>query len=333
MTLGVGGDSTIDPGGFRFEVAFSFAGDGKRDKVREVARVLRDELGDGHVFFDEWFEAELAGPDAQIVLQQYYRSATRLVVACVCDRYGEKPWTQEEWRAIQSLERGLRDAGSANLRRLRFLPLRFGDGQVDGLLDTAIVPDVRHRSTQEVADLILERLRLARGDGAPQQPLIEIRAQSGRHKFLPSIGSRRTRLALASFAVFIVGTALTLVVNVDGGDRKQTVAGKYECRTPDVQLRNCRISREIDQSLWLTFEGPRHNRTDLIDRYRGQLEPSEIGFAVVVQRVFNSRPSDSNSRRISTSRLTLSAVANGELKGTWVVDEDSTPFSARLENP
>jgi hypothetical protein len=169
----VTGESTQHAGDFRFEVALSFASDGKRDKVRELARLLRDELGDGRVFFDEWFEAELAGPDAQVVLQDYYGRASRLVVVCVCRRYGEKPWTQEEWRAIQSLERGLRDAGSGNLRRMRFLPLRFGDGDVDGLFDTAIVPDVRHRTAREIADLILKRLLLAQGDRASQQPLID----------------------------------------------------------------------------------------------------------------------------------------------------------------
>lgn len=155
---------------FRFEVALSFAGDNKRDKVRAVAKLLRDELGQGRVFFDEWFEAELAGLDANVVLQNFYLRDTRLVVTCVCNRYAEKPWTQEEWRAIQMFERGLRDAGSGNLRRMRFLPLRFGDGEVDGMFDTAIVPDVRQRSPRAIADVILERLRLARGGCGPEPP-------------------------------------------------------------------------------------------------------------------------------------------------------------------
>jgi hypothetical protein len=149
------------PTPYRFEVAFSFAGDGKRDKVRSVAELLREELGDGRVFFDEWFEAELAGHDAQLVLQDFYRKQARVVVACLCHRYGEKPWTQDEWRAIQALERGLRDATAGNIRRMRLLPLRFGDGEVDGLFDTAIVPDVRDRPPRKIADLILERLQLA----------------------------------------------------------------------------------------------------------------------------------------------------------------------------
>jgi tetratricopeptide (TPR) repeat protein len=147
---------------YRFEIAISFAGDDKRSKVRRVAELLRDDVGAGKVFFDEWFEAELAGPDAQTVLQNIYRKATRVVVACVCQRYNEKPWAQDEWRAIQSFERTLRDAGAENIERLRFLPLRFGDGETDGLLDTAIVPDVRERTPEQIAELVLSRLKLAK---------------------------------------------------------------------------------------------------------------------------------------------------------------------------
>ena len=146
---------------YRFSVAISFAGDNKRSVVRNVATILKDALGDGRVFFDEWFEAELAGPDAQIVLQNIYQKSSFLVVTCVCERYNEKTWTQDEWRAIQSFERTLRDAASDNKKRMRFLPLRFGDGQVDGLFDTAIVPDVRERTNEDIASLILERLKLA----------------------------------------------------------------------------------------------------------------------------------------------------------------------------
>lgn len=151
---------------FRFSVALSFAGDNKRHHVRELAERLRDELGTDQVFFDEWFESEIAGPDAQIVLQNIYRNSSELVVACVCERYNEKPWTQEEWRAIQSFERTLRDAAAGNKERLRFLPVRFGDGNVDGLFDTAIVPDVRNRSISEIAELIVSRLEKYRAEPA-----------------------------------------------------------------------------------------------------------------------------------------------------------------------
>jgi TIR domain len=155
-----------DPQHYRFEVALSFAGDGKRPQVCAVAEVLRRELGEGKVFFDEWFEEELAGHDAHIVLQNIYRKETRLVVTCVCQRYNEKPWTQEEWRAIQAFERTLRDAGGENRKRMRFLPLRFGDGEVDAIFETAIVPDVRSRTPEQIAALILKRWSKTHGESS-----------------------------------------------------------------------------------------------------------------------------------------------------------------------
>ena len=147
---------------YRFEVAISYASDNKQETVRSVAELLRDKLGKGKVFFAEWFEAELAGPDAQVVLQNYYGRLSRLVVVCVCQRYNDKSWTQEEWRAIQAFERQLRDGGTDNIKRMRFLPLRFGDGEIDGLFSTALVPDVRNRTPQVIADLILKRLDLCK---------------------------------------------------------------------------------------------------------------------------------------------------------------------------
>ncbi len=147
---------------YRFDVAISFAGENDRNFVRRIAELLRHDLGDKRVFFDEWFEAEIAGPDAHVVLQTIFGQEAWLVVAGISARYNEKPWTYEEWRAIQVFERRLRDAGTDNVKRLRFLPLRFGDGKVDGLFETAIVPDVRKRSPEDVAKLILTRLALSR---------------------------------------------------------------------------------------------------------------------------------------------------------------------------
>lgn len=147
--------STPVDNAYRFDVALSFAGDNKRDKVREVAKILEKTLGKGRVFFDEFFEAEIAGQDADTYLQNIYLNESHLVVSCVCKRYNEKQWTQDEWRAIRAFER---DKCRTNESRNRFLPLRFGDGEVDGVFSNAIVPDVRDRDSVEIAQLIIDRL-------------------------------------------------------------------------------------------------------------------------------------------------------------------------------
>jgi hypothetical protein len=146
---------------YRFEIALSFAGE-NRELIRQIAAILATALTPKRIFFDEWYETEIAGHDAQIILQQIYCEQSRVVVPFISKRYNEKPWTQDEWRAIQTLERQLRDAASGNVKRLRLFPLRVEDGDVDGAFPTAIIPDVRHRPAHITAQSILKRLDLYR---------------------------------------------------------------------------------------------------------------------------------------------------------------------------
>ena len=142
---------------FTYEIAFSFAGE-NIERVEKIAIILRDAVGEGKVFHFPWFEAEIGGMDAAIRLQKIYHDQSRLVVPCVCQRYADKPWTQDEWRALLALERDLRDETS----RYRFLPVRVGEGEPDGIYPTAIVFDIRDRSPESAAQLILDRLNKVR---------------------------------------------------------------------------------------------------------------------------------------------------------------------------
>jgi hypothetical protein len=49
------------------------------------------------------------------------------------------------------------------VERERFLPVRVGAGEVEGILATDIVPDFRTKSPTEAAELIIQRLNLVRG--------------------------------------------------------------------------------------------------------------------------------------------------------------------------
>jgi hypothetical protein len=55
----------------KFQVAFSFAGE-QRDLVRSIAKAVETRLGLSTVFFDEWYEAYIAGDSADIVLLGIY---------------------------------------------------------------------------------------------------------------------------------------------------------------------------------------------------------------------------------------------------------------------
>lgn len=155
-TQSAGGlSSGVVPQDYRFDVAISFAGDSKRDRIRQVVRELGGRFGDGRIFFDEDFEHEIAGVDADTFFQNVFGKRTLLVVTCVCKRYNEKPWTRSEWRAIRSF---ITEHWQSGLGRFRFLPIRFDDGEIDGLFSNLdVIPDVRHRTPIEIADLISKR--------------------------------------------------------------------------------------------------------------------------------------------------------------------------------
>ena len=87
----------------KFLVAFSFAGE-QRDLVQSIATAVRECLGEGTVFFDEWYEYYIAGSNADLTLQRIYHERSVLVVTCVSSQYGSKPWTRAEHEAIRALQ-------------------------------------------------------------------------------------------------------------------------------------------------------------------------------------------------------------------------------------
>jgi hypothetical protein len=83
----------------RFLVAFSFAGE-QRGLVRAIAEAVEQCLGRGMVFYDSWFESNVAGGAADLKLQDIYTSRSELVAVCASQQYGEKPWTIAEWDTL-----------------------------------------------------------------------------------------------------------------------------------------------------------------------------------------------------------------------------------------
>lgn len=152
----------------QFLVAFSFAGE-QRDFVRSVAEAVESQIGTPSVFFDEWFEHYIAGADADLKLQQIYLERSVLVVVCVSERYGGKPWTLAEHEAIRERvmkARATTDEGDD----LGILPIRVGDGDVKGIRFNTIVPDFRNRTAVAAAQLIVDRLDLIRPGSSGEEP-------------------------------------------------------------------------------------------------------------------------------------------------------------------
>jgi tetratricopeptide (TPR) repeat protein len=143
---------------FRFDVAFSFAGP-HREKVRAIAELVRNELGDGKVFFDEWFEHEILGSDMDVLLQRIYHDQSLMVVADLSEDYASREWTQAEARAVRALRKKI-DTARDETARLRLLNARFGAGDVPGILSTEGWLDAVNKTPQQCADVILKRLAL-----------------------------------------------------------------------------------------------------------------------------------------------------------------------------
>ena len=110
-----------------------------------------------------------------------YSRRAKLVVPCISERYGGKPWTQAEHRAIRSLQMEL-SRQQDEKQQLRIFPLRVGEGDVKGVFENTICPDVRKKSIAQAAELIVDRLRLIdpgavshAATASPPSPRAEIR--------------------------------------------------------------------------------------------------------------------------------------------------------------
>jgi hypothetical protein len=144
----------------KFLVAFSFAGE-QRDLIRSIAEQVEKRFGSGKVFLDEWYEHYIAGDSADLTLQDIYHNGSELVVFCISKPYGNKQWTKVEFEAIRALKMQL-SLSTAKSDRLRILPLRVGDGDVEGIFVNTICPDIREKPAAQTAELIISRLRLIR---------------------------------------------------------------------------------------------------------------------------------------------------------------------------
>ena len=135
----------------RFEVALSFPGE-QRSYVDRVAGELDDVLGVGACFYDRFYEAQLARPNLDLLLQDIYGERSGLVVVFVCAEYDDKVWCGIEWRKI-------RERGAARDDR-EIMYVRLGEGEVAGMTHLDGYVDARARPPEEVARMIVDRVRL-----------------------------------------------------------------------------------------------------------------------------------------------------------------------------
>ena len=255
----------------QYQIALSFAGE-QRPLVAAVAERLAAALGRDQVFYDRFHEAELARPDLDLYLQQLYHERSRLVVVFLGADYQRKEWCGLEWRSVRDLIKSKRSE--------QIMLVRVDDGALPGVFGIDGWVEARGRDPGELADLILERLRLLEPDAAPP-PAAEPRATPYRC-LAPRPHAYVARVEYAAIAAHILAAAadqaarsvgITTALRGAGGFGKTTLAQAL-CHDPRIQ------AAYPHGILWVTIgdrlsDGDRLSRLrDLLRRWRGSEPPT-----------------------------------------------------------
>ena len=138
--------NSTDASARRFAVALSFPGEHRRF-VRNVAERLAEEFGKQRVFFDEWYEHEIRGVDADLKLKRVYRNDADLVVPFFSEHY-PKMWCQIEWHAIRVVlaERRKGDA---------VLPVHLDGTRIEGWESVDLGVRRGRKTGRQIADAII----------------------------------------------------------------------------------------------------------------------------------------------------------------------------------
>jgi uncharacterized protein YqfB (UPF0267 family) len=133
-----------------FQVAMSFPGE-HRAYVASVVQSLRVPLGPDTIFYDHDYQAQLAIPNLDTLLQDIYRNRSELVVVFLSEKYAQKEWCGLEWRAIREIIKAKNDE--------QIMFVRFDDAKIDGVFSIDGHIDARIYEPAALAGFIQTRLR------------------------------------------------------------------------------------------------------------------------------------------------------------------------------
>ncbi len=143
----------VDLEQYAFPVALSFPGE-DRDLAQDIASRLEQRLGPNSCFYDFHYQAFLARPSLDTLLQTIYRNAD-LNVVFLSENYERKRWCSGiEFRAIREI--------IANRQHNRIMFIRTGDGDVTGVFESDGWIDCRQYSPDQIAFFIEQRARVPR---------------------------------------------------------------------------------------------------------------------------------------------------------------------------
>jgi hypothetical protein len=135
-----------------FLVALSFPGP-CRGYVEQIARRLASSIGSGRVFYDLDYQAQLARPNLDTLLQRIYRDQAALIVVFLSSDYATSEWCGLEWRTVRDIIKRKRSD--------QVMFVRFDDSTVEGALSIDGYIDARKYNAEAVSRYIIERATLS----------------------------------------------------------------------------------------------------------------------------------------------------------------------------
>jgi tetratricopeptide (TPR) repeat protein len=236
-----------------FRIAFSFAGE-KREFVAKVAAILAKRFGKSAILYDKYHEAPFARSDLGIHLPDLYHDESDLVVLVICKDYESKEWCGLEWTAIHALikERKVEDV----------MLCRFDQALIKGLYSTAGFVELDRKSPDEVAKLIIQRLKANGVDitkrKRPPKSLVgaaEMRSTPNNLPRLQYFFGRDTELKKIADALSPEARGWGALIDGPGGIGKTSLAIRAAEFVPDGRFR--RIIFLSSKERELTADGQR----------------------------------------------------------------------------
>lgn len=269
----------------RFGVALSFPGE-HRAFVEQIANDLASALTKERVFYDRFFEAELSRPNLDTYLQKIYHDDSELVVIFLCKEYNEEEWCGLEFRAIRDLIKKRHDD--------EIMFVRLADGAVKGVFEIDGYLDVRNRPASDIAQSILDRLKLIQSfkplsgpqhRAVPERDGLITSATSGKLRImvskLPRTGEhlvgRDSELAILDDAWVNSPTSIVQIV-APGGVGKTQLVKKWQERLLNSEDHGGTI-RAFDWSFYSQGTQQQASTDEFFDRalrWFGETEPENF---------------------------------------------------------
>lgn len=132
-----------------FKIALTFAGE-NRGYVEQVAIELRKKLGEDNIFYDNFFQAELARLDLDIFLQNIYHNKSDFIVVFLSKDYEKKEWCGLEWRSIRDLIK--------KKQRDKIILVKLDEFNLDGIFSIDGYLDGKTNNPMAISELIYKRI-------------------------------------------------------------------------------------------------------------------------------------------------------------------------------